>query len=103
MKSQLGATAWEAKAVRTSTRFPKNRPVGSAPVGPERDSAPPMNTCATCQHFAPLKPGHAAICFERWRGLPWNAAVPLTTADDSCEKHARRDGEQAGAKSEEPK
>lgn len=50
----------------------------------------PANTCATCQHFAPLSPGHAAICFERWAGLPWNAAVPLTTANDSCEKHAAR-------------
>lgn len=46
-----------------------------------------MATCATCKHFAPLKPGHAAICFEKWRGLPWNAAVPLTTAGDTCEKH----------------
>ncbi len=50
----------------------------------------PANTCATCKSFAPLSPGHAAICFERWRGLPWHAAVPLTTADDSCEKHERR-------------
>jgi len=44
----------------------------------------PANTCATCCHFAPLKPGHAAICFERWRGLPWNAAVPLTRPEDTC-------------------
>lgn len=46
-----------------------------------------MATCATCKHFAPLSPGHAAICFEKWRGLPWNAAVPLTTAVDTCDKH----------------
>lgn len=46
-----------------------------------------MPKCSTCKHFAPLKPGHAAICMERWKGLPWNAAVPLTTADDTCEKH----------------
>lgn len=44
-------------------------------------------TCSTCEHFAPLTPGHAAICFEKWKGLPWNAAVPLTTADGWCEKH----------------
>lgn len=44
-------------------------------------------TCATCRHFAPLKPGHAAICMMRWRDLPWNAAVPLTTAEGWCEKH----------------
>lgn len=44
----------------------------------------PANTCARCKWFAPLSPGHAAICFEKWRGLPWNAAVPLTTADDTC-------------------
>lgn len=50
----------------------------------------PANTCATCTHFAPLSLGHAAICFERWRDLPWNAAVPLTTTNDSCEKHVAR-------------
>jgi len=44
-------------------------------------------TCATCRHFVPLSPGHAAICFERWRDLPWNAAVPLTTKDDTCDQH----------------
>lgn len=46
-----------------------------------------MATCATCIYFRPLTPGRAAICFERWKGLPWNAAVPLTTASDTCEKH----------------
>jgi hypothetical protein len=49
-----------------------------------------MNTCETCKHFMPLSPGHAAICFERWKDLPWNAAVPLTTKDESCEKHELR-------------
>jgi hypothetical protein len=44
-------------------------------------------TCRTCRHFMPLSPGHAAICGERWGDLPWNAAVPLTTADGSCDKH----------------
>lgn len=48
----------------------------------------PANTCASCRHFAPLSPGHAAICFMKWRGLPWNAAVPLTTADGYCDKHS---------------
>jgi hypothetical protein len=42
-----------------------------------------MQTCKTCKHFAPLKPGHAAICFHRWRDIPWNAGVPLTTENDS--------------------
>lgn len=46
-----------------------------------------MPICATCRYFKPLWPGHAAICFERWQHLPWNAAVPLTTADDTCDKH----------------
>lgn len=46
--------------------------------------------CSTCRHFAPLSPGHAAICFAKWRGLPWNAAVPLTTADNWCEQYALR-------------
>ena len=46
-----------------------------------------MPTCKTCIYFAPMKPGHAAICFERWRHLPWNAAVPLTTENDTCEKY----------------
>lgn len=45
------------------------------------------DTCATCQHFAPLSPGHAAICFAKWRDLPWNAAVPLTRAADWCEQY----------------
>lgn len=51
----------------------------------------PANTCATCKWFAPLKPGHAAICFEKWRSLPWNAAVPLTTAHGSCNCHTLPD------------
>ncbi len=46
-----------------------------------------METCSTCKYFMPLSPGYAAICGEKWRDLPWNAAVPLTTANDSCEKH----------------
>lgn len=46
-----------------------------------------METCKTCRYFASLAPGHAAICFEKWRRLPWNAAVPLTGPDDGCEKH----------------
>ena len=46
-----------------------------------------MPTCETCKFFAPLSPGHAAICFEKWRHLKWNDAVPLTAKDNSCEKH----------------
>ena len=38
-----------------------------------------------CSHFLPLSPGHAAICMERWKDLPWNAAVPLTNKDGRCE------------------
>lgn len=57
---------------------------GTQVIGP---AGRPANTCATCQHFAMLSPGHAAICMMRWRGLPWTAAVPMTTADDSCELH----------------
>lgn len=45
------------------------------------------DTCATCTYFGPLKPGHAAICFEKWRHLEWNDAVPLVTPDDSCKRH----------------
>lgn len=47
-------------------------------------------TCRTCAYFKPLSPGHAAICFKRWEGLPWNAAVPLTTADETCGDHTQR-------------
>lgn len=56
------------------------------PDSPESAGAPRI--CATCSYFAPLSPGHAAICFERWQHLPWNAAVPLVKRTDSCEKHA---------------
>lgn len=45
----------------------------------------PTERCETCKSFAPLKPGHAAICFEKWKELPWNAAVPLTTANEWCD------------------
>ncbi len=48
----------------------------------------PLENCGTCRHYAPLSPGQAAICFERWKDLPWNAAVPLTSAGDWCESHA---------------
>lgn len=41
--------------------------------------------CRNCRHFAPLLTGHAAICLFRWRRLPWNAAVPLTTAHETCD------------------
>lgn len=53
-------------------------------------------TCSTCQHFAALSPGHAAICFEQWKGLPWNAAVPLTTKDGWCDKHADKPAKAVG-------
>ena len=56
------------------------------PDSPESAGAPRI--CATCSWFAPLSPGHAAICFERWRHLPWNAAVPLVKPNDSCDQHA---------------
>jgi hypothetical protein len=46
-----------------------------------------MRKCVTCKWFGKLSQGHAAICFERWRHLEWNDAVPLTTADGTCEKH----------------
>ena len=42
-------------------------------------------TCANCTHYTKLSPGYVAICFHRWKDLPWNAAVPLTSADNSCE------------------
>jgi len=41
--------------------------------------------CRNCRYFAPLSPGHAAICFHKWRDIPWNAAVPLTGPHDTCE------------------
>jgi hypothetical protein len=47
-------------------------------------------TCATCKWFRPLSPGHAAICFERWRHMEWNEGVPLTSAEDTCDKHEQR-------------
>lgn len=46
-----------------------------------------MPKCLTCKWFARLSPGSAAICFEHWRHLEWNDAVPLTTAEDTCDKH----------------
>jgi len=67
-------------------------------------------TCATCRYFSALKPGWAAICHQRWRGLPWNAAVPLTSADNWCSEYQfnsekfepdgtrRVDGQVAGVK-----
>ena len=63
-----------------------------------------MKTCMTCHYFAPLAPGHAAICFEKWRGLPLNAAVPLTRPDDSCEKHdpIMQDEDDCGSPFDEP-
>lgn len=57
------------------------------PVSPDTAAAPQIPRCATCRWFAPLSPGRAAICHEKWRDLPWNAGVPLTTATDSCERH----------------
>lgn len=53
--------------------------------------AAPRETCSTCQHFAKLSPGHAAICFSKWRKLPWNSAVPLVRADDWCDRYASRE------------
>lgn len=47
-------------------------------------------TCATCTWAMPLAPGHAIICGEKWRDLPWNAAVPLTRAENSCDKYEGR-------------
>lgn len=44
-------------------------------------------TCETCRHFASLLNGPAGICFEQWKGLPWNAAVPLTDKTGGCDKH----------------
>jgi len=47
--------------------------------------------CQDCRHFAPLLVRHGAgICHFKWRGLPWNAAVPLTTAHESCEAFDER-------------
>jgi hypothetical protein len=57
-------------------------------MGIEDDSC--GDTCAGCKHFAPMKPGHAAICMWKWRGLAWNDAVPLTSKDDWCEDYERR-------------
>lgn len=53
----------------------------------------PANTCAICKWFAPLSPGFAAICHEKWRRLPWHAAVPLTTAEGTCEAHTLQERE----------
>jgi len=50
-----------------------------------------MATCETCKHFAPLSPGHAAICLMKWRGLEWNDAAPLTTKDGWCEQHEQKE------------
>jgi hypothetical protein len=61
---------------------------GTQAIGP---AGRPANTCATCSWFYALSPGHAAICGEKWRHLPWHAAVPLTSADETCDKHEARD------------
>lgn len=70
------------------------RPPSYGPSWPKRSRSTTNNrgvsaveTCATCKHFTRLKPGHAAICMFKWRGKEWNDAVPLTTADDTCEDH----------------
>jgi len=52
-----------------------------------RDRA--MQVCAVCEWYMALV-GHAGICQEKWRKLPWNAAVPLTGFDNTCEKFKRR-------------
>ena len=46
-----------------------------------------MAACETCKHFAPLSPGHAAICLEKWKDCKWNDAVPLTDKDGWCDKY----------------
>lgn len=45
-------------------------------------------TCKTCSWAVPLSPGHAIICGEKWRHCEWNDAVPLTSADETCEHHS---------------
>lgn len=56
---------------------------------PERLAERPAgDSCANCRHFAKLSPGRAAICFAKWEELPLNAAVPLTHADEWCDRHA---------------
>lgn len=47
-------------------------------------------TCLSCKWFMPVSPGHAAICFEKWRRLKWNDAVPLTSAEKWCDHHVER-------------
>lgn len=50
-----------------------------------------MTHCETCSWFKPLLISNGAgICFERWRHVGPYDAVPLTTAGESCDKHARR-------------
>lgn len=51
--------------------------------------------CSNCQYYGKLSPGQAAICFYKWRDLPWNEAVPLTRADDTCEAFTPRSTHQA--------
>lgn len=49
-----------------------------------------MTHCATCRYFTPLQHGALGICMWEWRDLPWNAAVPLTMREDSCDSYKQR-------------
>lgn len=54
---------------------------------PDRAALSEDQKCATCSHYGKLSPGHAAICFNKWKGLPWTAAVPLVRFDDTCDNY----------------
>lgn len=41
--------------------------------------------CSDCANFRKLSPGYAGICFDKWKELRWNAGVPLTRDDDTCD------------------
>lgn len=43
--------------------------------------------CETCAWWRRLLGGGAGICHEKWRGLKWNDAVPITMQGETCEKH----------------
>lgn len=46
--------------------------------------------CGNCANFRGLPPGHAGICFDKWKGLRWNDAVPLTKEEDTCSNFRAR-------------
>lgn len=41
--------------------------------------------CDNCRHYRRMLPGHAGICFFKWRGVRWNEAAPLMPKDGTCD------------------